>query len=97
MHVISGLQLIRFWQKHPDSETAIRIWFKKIERGKWKSFSELKQDFPTADYVGNNRIVFNIKGNNYRIIVLVFFTGQKMFIRFVGTHSEYDRIDAANC
>ena len=94
MHVISRLLLIKFWQKHPDAETALRIWFKKVERGKWKSLAELKKDFPTADYVGNDRIVFNVKGNNYRIIVLVFFTGQKMFIRFVGTHSAYDRIDA---
>ncbi len=94
MHVISRTQLIKFWTKHPDAETPLRIWFKKVEQAKWKSLNELKLDFPTADYVGNDRLVFNIKGNKYRIIVLVFFTGQKMFIRFVGTHAEYDKIDA---
>jgi len=94
MHIISRTKLIKFWQKHPASETALRIWFKKAEQSKWKSTNELKSDFPTADYVGNNRVVFDIKGNNYRIIVLVFFLGQKMFIRFIGTHAEYDKIDA---
>lgn len=86
--------LIKFWEKHPDSEVPLRVWFKKAQQAKWKSINELKADFPAADYVGNNRIVFDIKGNNYRIVVLVFFTGQKMFIRFVGTHGEYDKINA---
>ncbi|MBN8696084.1 MAG: type II toxin-antitoxin system HigB family toxin [Bacteroidetes bacterium] len=94
MHVISRLSLIKFWKKHPDAETPLRVWFKKVEQSKWKSINDLKADFPTADYVGNDRVVFDIKGNNYRIVVLVFFTGQKMFIRFVGTHAEYDKIDA---
>lgn len=93
MHVISRPTLIKFWKKHPDVEIPLRVWFKKVEQAKWKSVNELKADFPTADYVGNDRVVFDIKGNNYRIVVLVFFTGQKMFIRFVGTHAEYDKID----
>jgi mRNA interferase HigB len=94
MHVISRPTLIRFWKKHPDTETPLRVWFKKVEQARWKSINDLKADFPTADYVGNNRMVFDIKGNNYRIVVLVFFVGQKVFIRFVGTHAEYDKIDA---
>lgn len=94
MHVISRPLLIKFWTKHSEAETALRIWYKKVEKAKWKNFKELKADFPSADYVGNDRIVFDIKGNTYRIIVLVFFSGQKMFIRFVGTHAEYDKIDA---
>ncbi len=94
MHVISRPKLIEFWEKHKDAETPLRVWFKKVEQAKWKSINELKADFPTADYVGNDRVVFDIKGNKYRIVVLVFFSGQKMFIRFVGTHAEYDKIDA---
>lgn len=94
MHVISRPTLIKFWTKHPDAETPLRLWFKKIEQAKWKNINDLKANFPTADYVGNDRVVFDIKGNNYRIVVLVFFTGQKAFIRFVGTHAEYDKIDA---
>jgi mRNA interferase HigB len=94
MHIISRTKLIKFWGINPDSETPLRIWFKKVEQAKWKNLNELKSDFPAADYVGNNRVVFDIKGNNYRIIVLVFFSGQKMFIRFIGTHKEYDKVDA---
>jgi mRNA interferase HigB len=94
MHIISRTKLIEFWQKHEDAETPLRLWFKTVKQADWKNINELKADFSTADYVGNNRVVFNIKGNKYRIIVLVFFTGQKMFIRFIGTHSEYDKINA---
>ena len=96
MHIISRPALIKFWIKHPESETPLRVWFKKVEHSKWKNINELKADFPTADYVGNNRVVFDIKGNKYRIIILVFFLGQKMFIRFIGTHAEYDKVDAKN-
>ncbi len=96
MHVISRLKLIGFLEKHKDSEIPLRVWFKKVEHAKWKNINELKKDFSTADYVGNNRVVFNIKGNKYRIIVLAFFDGQKIYIRFVGTHAEYDKIDAKN-
>jgi mRNA interferase HigB len=86
--------LVKFWKKHPDAETPLRVWFKRVEHGKWKNIRELKAEFPTADYVGNDRIVFDISGNKYRIVVLVFFKGQKMYLRFVGTHAEYDKIDA---
>ncbi|MCW3086573.1 MAG: hypothetical protein JWP12_3939 [Bacteroidetes bacterium] len=95
MHLISRPKLMEFWKKHPDSETPLKLWFKRVEKAKWKNFNELKKEFPSADYVKDDRIVFNIKGNNYRIVVLVFFTGQKMFIRFVGTHTEYDKIDVS--
>jgi mRNA interferase HigB len=94
MNVISRPELIKFWTKHPDTEIPLRLWFKKVKRAKWQNLNDLKKEFPTADYVGDNRVVFDIKRNRYRIIVLVFFTGQKMFIRFIGTHAEYDKIDA---
>ena len=95
MHIIARTTLITFWKKHKDAEIPLRVWFKKVEQAKWKNINELKKDFSTADYVGNNRVVFDIKGNKYRIVVLIFFDGQKVFIRFVGTHAEYDKIDAA--
>jgi mRNA interferase HigB len=94
MNIISRLQLREFWEKHPDSEIPLRLWFTKVKKAKWKNLNELKSDYPTADYVGDNRVVFDIKGNHYRIIVLVFFEGQKVYIRFVGTHKKYDKIDA---
>lgn len=94
MHVISRPKLIEFWEKHQDAETPLKLWFKKVEQAKWKSINDLKKDYPTADYVGENRVVFDIKGNHYRIIVLIFFDGQKAYIRFVGTHAEYSKINA---
>lgn len=94
MHVIARPTLIDFWTKHPDSELPLKIWFNKVRKANWRSLNEIKKDFPSTDYVGNDRIVFNIKGNKYRIVVLVFFDGQKAYIRFVGTHVEYDKIDA---
>jgi mRNA interferase HigB len=94
MHVISRPKLIDFWEKHSDSEVPLSVWFKKVRQAQWNGINDLKRDFPTADYVGNNRVVFDIKGNHYRIIVLVFFDGQKVYIRFVGTHAEYDKVNA---
>jgi mRNA interferase HigB len=94
MHIISRPELIKFWNKHLDAEVPLKLWFKNVKQAKRKGINDLKRDYPTADYIGNNRVVFDIKGNRYRIVVLVFFTGQKMFIRFIGTHAEYDKIDA---
>ena len=94
MHVITRPKLIEFWEKHKDAEIPLRVWFKKVKQAKWKNVNHLKKDFPAADYVGDNRVVFDIKGNRYRIIVLVFFDGQKVYIRFVGTHAEYDKVNA---
>ena len=85
---------MRFWEKHKDAEIPLRVWFKKVEQAKWRSINDLRKDFPSADYLGDYRVVFDIKGNRYRIIVLVFFDGQKVYLRFVGTHAEYDKINA---
>ena len=94
MRIISRTTLISFWKKHPESEIGLKIWYKKVAQANWKNINELKNDFPYADYVGYNRVVFNIKGNNFRLITIVFFDGQKIYIRFVGTHAEYDKINA---
>jgi mRNA interferase HigB len=97
MHVISRKALIDFWEKHPVAEIPLRIWFKKVEQANWKNLAELKSDFPKADYLGNNRVVFDIKGNDFRVIAVVVFLIGKVLIRFVGTHAEYDKVDAKNC
>jgi mRNA interferase HigB len=96
MHVIARPQLIAFWEKHPNAETPLKTWFGKVKQAKWKNYHEIKQDFPSADQIGNDRIVFDIKGNDYRMICLVFISGQKVFIRFIGTHAEYDKLRNAN-
>ena len=95
MNVIARSKLVLYWEKHPDTETPLRLWYTTVKKAKWKNLNDLKKDYPKADYVGGNRVVFDIKGNRYRIIVLLFFQGQKVYIRFIGTHAEYDKINAA--
>ena len=84
-----------FVQTHAQSASPLNKWVEKVKAAEWKSHAELKQMFPSADYVKNGRYVFNIAGNNYRIVAVVIFIGGVMNIRFVGTHSEYDKIDCS--
>jgi len=71
---------------------ALRSWYKKTMKAEWKSFADIKLTFNSTDYVGNDRFVFDIKGNDYRIVAIVIFIIGKVYIRFVGTHAEYDKI-----
>lgn len=93
MIIIDSEKLEKFIRKHADAYNAIQKWIETCESANWKNHSELKNDFLSADYVGNSRYVFNIKGNNYRIVTVVVFFAGRMVIRFIGTHSEYDKID----
>jgi len=90
MHVITRSALSQFWQKHPNAEPALRFWYKLTTLAQWENLAELRQTFPLADPVGNF-IVFNIGGNNYRLIARVDFNYKKVFIRHLLTHSEYDK------
>lgn len=86
--------LIDCCERHADAKAALIKWIQSVSLASWKNHSELKRDFPSADYVGADRYVFNIKGNRYRLIcVAVFFAG-RLDIRFIGTHAEYDKINA---
>lgn len=78
-----------------DSRIALERWFDIAEEAEWENFQDIREDFPATDYVGNQRYVFNIKGNNYRLVVVVKFTIGHIFIRFVGTHKEYEKIDCS--
>lgn len=92
MRIISFAVIRNFIAQHADAEIALRDWYKKTSKADWNDFADIKKTFNTADYVGNDRYVFNIKGNNYRIVAVVIFIKKKLYMRFVGTHSEYDRI-----
>jgi mRNA interferase HigB len=94
MRVIALGALRSFWEKYPDAEQPLKSWYAETRKADWKSFHDIKTLYPSASIVGNDRVVFNIKGNSYRLIVLVRFRGRKLFIRFVGTHTQYDKIDA---
>ena len=93
MKIIDSEKLEKFIHKHADAGKAIQKWIEACEEANWENHSDLKNDFLSADYVGNSRYVFNIKGNNYRIVTVVTFFAGRMVIRFIGTQSEYDRID----
>jgi len=85
--------LHRYISKHTNAKNAVQRWVDIVERAEWKSHNDLKIDFPAVDYVGNGRYVFNIQGNNYRLVAIIIFIGSYMNIRFLGTHAEYDKID----
>ncbi len=80
--------------EYTDSETSLRAWYHDAKVAEWKSSNDLKQQYKNASIVGDGRIVFNIKGNSYRLVVLIDYEFQVMFVRFIGTHNQYDKIDA---
>ena len=94
MRIIARRTLREFWQRHPDAETPLSIWHRQAQRAQWRSPSELLADYPRASAVGSNRAVFRIKSNDYRLVVEVNYRRGIIFIRFIGTHAEYDHIDA---
>ncbi|MDB9512628.1 type II toxin-antitoxin system HigB family toxin [Kamptonema animale CS-326] len=95
MHVITPARLQKFWEEHPNAENSLQLWNQRTAKAKWQNFNELRQLFPSADQV-ENFTVFNISGNNYRLITLVDYKYQKVFIRNILTHAEYDKEDWKN-
>ena len=94
LRVIAKKTLRDYWIKHPDCEQQLKAWYQEAENAQWKSPDDVKRDYPSASILAANRIVFNIKGNHYRLIVRVNYDYGMVWIRFVGTHVEYDKIDA---
>ena len=96
MRIIERSKIIEYYTKHQDAKTALEEWFTKVKRAEWTCFADMKQMFNSVDSVRNQHYVFNIMGNNHRLIVVVKFTIKTVLIRFIGTHAEYDLIDAKN-
>ena len=94
MRVIAISTLRDFWEKHPQAETPLRAWFADASRAEWKTPRDIKAAHRNASFLGSNRVEFNIKGNDYRLIVVVHYNRGLMYVRFDGTHTEYDAIDA---
>jgi mRNA interferase HigB len=94
LRIISKKTLIEFWTKHSDSEQKLKTWYHETSKATWQNFNEIKLDYPSASLLADNRVVFNIKGNNYRLIIKINYSYQMIWIRFIGTHSEYDKINA---
>jgi mRNA interferase HigB len=96
LRIIANKILREFWEIHPDCEQQLKSWFKETNKAEWKNLNEIKGEYPSASILINNRVVFNIKGNKYRLIVKINFDYEMVWVRFIGTHAQYDKINANN-
>lgn len=93
-NIIALRNLVKFYEKHPDAKASLETWISITKEAYWQKSLDVVKDFPDADPVKNNRIVFNISRNKYRLIVQISYVRQWVFIKFIGTHAEYDKVDA---
>ncbi len=93
--IMTYKKIEQFINQYPDAEDALNNWYKIAKRADWSSFHEMKHSFNSVDAVGNDRYVFNIRGNNYRVVTLILFNVITVFIKFIGTHKQYDKINAS--
>ncbi|MGH8216633.1 MAG: type II toxin-antitoxin system HigB family toxin [Rhodanobacteraceae bacterium] len=94
MRLIALKALREFWAEHRDAEQPLRAWANEVRQARWTTPADIKMQFATSSILKSRRVVFNIKGNEYRIVVAVAYRFQAVYVKFVGTHTEYDRIDA---
>jgi mRNA interferase HigB len=94
LRIIAKKILRDFWEKHSDSEQQLKAWYHEANKSTWLSPNNIKKEYPSASILTDNRVVFNIKGNKYRLIVRINYDYEMIWIRFIGTHAEYDKIDA---
>jgi mRNA interferase HigB len=94
MRIISKRTLRAFWIRYPDAEQPLLAWYREVEKEDWEKPAQVKEKYRNASFLKDNRVVFNIKGNDYRLIVKINYPYRMVYVRFVGTHAEYDKIDA---
>ena len=95
MRVIAKRHLVDYWTKYPATEQPLKSWYDEVNKAEWEKPQDIKQQYATASFVANNRVVFNIKGNSHRLIVAVAYRFGAVYIKFIGTHQQYDQIDVA--
>jgi mRNA interferase HigB len=93
MRIVTFKKIQEFSGQHPQAKSAIEDWYHKTCRAEWNNLNDIRRSFGSTDYIVSSRFVFNIKGNNYRLVAIVIFASKKVYIRFIGTHKEYDKID----
>ena len=93
MRILSRKTLKEFWKKDPQAQEALKAWFAEAENAVWNTPQDIKNHYRSADFLKENRAIFNISGNKYRLIVQVNYQFKIVYVRFLGTHKEYDRID----
>jgi mRNA interferase HigB len=92
MRIVSFKRIKEFSEKYNDAESPLNLWYYTVTSKEWNSLNDIRKDFNTVDYIENHGFVFNIKGNAYRLVAIISFNAKKVYIRFIGTHSEYDKI-----
>jgi mRNA interferase HigB len=93
MRIIAKSTLRDFWEHHPDAEEPLLAWYRETEKEDWDAPARVKEKHRNASFIRGNRVVFNIKGNDYRLVVKINYPYRTVYVRFVGTHVEYDKID----
>jgi len=94
MNIISKRTIIKFYEKYPNSKTALEVWYADAKKSIWNTPDDIKRVYSSASFLADNRVVFNIKGNDYRLIVHIDYLRKFVRVKFIGTHSEYDKINA---
>lgn len=94
MRIIALRTLREFWTAHADAEEALRAWYADARQAEWESPTAIRATYANASILSGNRVVFNIRGNTYRLIVAINYPLRIVYVRFVGTHAEYDKVDA---
>jgi mRNA interferase HigB len=93
MRIIARKTLKDFWERHPDSESPLKAWFKVAEHADWATPADVKAAYSNASFLENNRVCFNIAGNKYRLVVKINYPYRIIYIRFIGTHAAYNQVD----
>jgi mRNA interferase HigB len=94
LRILAKRPLRAYWERNPETEQSLRSWYKETSKAEWGSPNEIKEHYASASILKNSRVVFNICGNKYRLIVEINYKRKWLFVRFIGTHKEYDKIDA---
>ncbi|MBS1596562.1 MAG: type II toxin-antitoxin system HigB family toxin [Bacteroidetes bacterium] len=94
MVVISKKRLVEFYERIPAARQAVLEWYDKTIKADWTKSADVKATFATVDNPGNDRFIFNVGGNKYRLVAMIHFTTRTVYVRFIGTHQEYDKIDS---
>ena len=93
MRIIAKKTLREFWERHPAAKGSLLAWYREVEREDWAKPADVKAKYGTASIVDSERVVFNIKGNDYRLVVRIHYAYRIVYVRFVGTHADYDNVD----
>jgi len=94
MNIISKRTLVQFYEKHPQAKTPLEVWHLDTRKAEWKTPDDIKKMYSNASFLEDNRVVFNIKGNDYRLVVHIDYLRKIVRVKFIGTHAEYDKINA---